>query len=174
MAPVVRPSGDGERELVLMSWGFVLQQAGKAPRRVTNTRDDKVQDSRFWRDSFEARTGSGHTVVMDNGEGDTGARPAELVGVALGGCTGMDVISILRKKRQEVTHFEVEVNGARATDYPKVYTDIEVVYRVRGHNIDQASFERAIQLSEERYCPAMSMLRKAANITNRYEIEQEY
>lgn len=55
MAPVVRPSGDGERELVLMSWGFVLPQAGKAPRRVTNTRDDKVLDSRFWRDSFEAR-----------------------------------------------------------------------------------------------------------------------
>ncbi|MBK6429567.1 MAG: OsmC family protein [Anaerolineae bacterium] len=120
----------------------------------------------------------GHHFMVDAasevGGIDAGPQPVRLLIAGLAGCTGMDVISILRKKRQEVTHFEVEVNGARATDYPKVYTDIEVVYRVRGHNIDQASFERAIQLSEERYCPAMAMLRKAANITNRYEIEQEY
>ena len=125
---------------------------------------------------FEGSAKSGFSIPLDTSLAEGGGKgfsPMELLLVGLAGCTGMDVISILRKKRQEVTHFEVVVNGARAADYPKVYTDIEIVYKVAGRHIDQASLERAIQLSEERYCPAMAMLRKAANITNRYEIEQE-
>ncbi len=119
----------------------------------------------------------GHHFMVDSdrsvGGIGAGPQPIRLLIAGLAGCTGMDVISILRKKRQEVTAFQVEVNGARAADYPKVYTDIEIVYRVRGRNIDAVALARAIQLSEEHYCPAMAMLRKAANISNRYEIEQE-
>ena len=109
----------------------------------------------------------------DVGGVNAGPQPAKLLIAALAGCTAMDVISILRKKRQEVTHFEVVVNGARATEHPKIYTDIEIVYRVRGRDLDPAAVERAIQLSEEKYCPSMAMLRHAANIKNRYEIENE-
>lgn len=101
---------------------------------------------------------------------DAGPQPIRLVLGALSGCTAMDVISILRKKRQEITHFSVEVNGTRASEHPKVYTDIEIVYRVHGRGIDPEAVQRAIQLSEEKYCPVMGMLRASVNITNRYEV----
>ena len=107
---------------------------------------------------FEARTGSGHTVVMDNGEGDTGARPAELVGVALGGCTGMDVISILRKKRQAVTGYEIRVSGLQAEGHPNNFTRFDVVHVVDGEDIDPEAVRRAIELSATRYCSVGSTL----------------
>jgi len=107
---------------------------------------------------FEARTGSGHTVVMDNGEGDTGARPAELVGVALGGCTGMDVISILRKKRQAVTGYEIRVSGLQAEGHPNNFTRFDVVHVLDGEDIDPEAVRRAIELSATRYCSVGSTL----------------
>lgn len=107
---------------------------------------------------FEAHTGSGHTVVMDNGEGDTGARPAELVGVALGGCTGMDVISILRKKRQAVTGYEIRVSGLQAEGHPNNFTRFDVVHVVTGENIDPEAVRRAIELSATKYCSVGSTL----------------
>jgi putative redox protein len=99
-----------------------------------------------------------------------GPQPIRLVLGALSGCTGMDVISILRKKRQEITHFSVEVVGTRATEHPKVYTDIEIVYRVHGRGIDPEAVQRAINLSEEKYCPVMGMLRASVNLHSRYEV----
>jgi putative redox protein len=107
---------------------------------------------------FEARVGSGHTVVMDNGEGDSGARPSELVGVALGGCTAMDVISILRKKRQPVTAYEVRVTGLQEEGHPHNFTRFDVVHVVDGEGIDPEAVRRAIELSATRYCAVGSTL----------------
>lgn len=109
-------------------------------------------------------------AAADVGGTSAGPQPIRLVLAALSGCTSMDVISILRKKRQDVTHFSVEVIGTRATEHPKVYTDIEIVYRVHGHNIDPEAVQRAIQLSEEKYCPVMGMLRASVNLHSRYEV----
>jgi putative redox protein len=118
--------------------------------------------------SFTGATGSGFevplgTTVEHGGAGD-GASPMELVLVALGGCTAFDVISILKKKQQDVTAFEIKVHGDRATEHPMVYTDITLEYIVTGHNVDPAAVARAVELSEGKYCSVSAMLSKAANI----------
>jgi putative redox protein len=107
--------------------------------------------------------------------GGTGAgpQPHSLLLVALASCTAMDVISILRKKRQQVSGLTVEVQGSRADQHPKVYTQIEVLYRVRGNNVSPQAVERSIELSKTRYCPVMATLSKAAEVSTRYEIEEE-
>lgn len=104
---------------------------------------------------------------------NAGARPMHLLLLGMAGCTAMDVISILRKKRQQVTGLSVEVRGEREEGHPRVYRSAELVYRVRGRNIDPAAVERAIELSETRYCPAIAMLGATARIASRYEIEEE-
>ncbi len=120
---------------------------------------------------------SGQVVHLDTKPTETGLRqgasPMELLLIALGGCTALDVISILRKKRQEVTGFEVRVHGDRAEDHPKSFTDITIEYVVRGVNIDPAAVARSIDLSTETYCSVHAMLHQAANITTTYTIIQE-
>jgi putative redox protein len=101
---------------------------------------------------------------------DGGFRPLELLLVGLAGCTGMDVISILAKKRQEVTSFEVRVHAERAPDHPKVFTRIEVDYILRGNGLDEGAVKRAAELSETKYCAAMATLRMAAPIVTRVSI----
>jgi putative redox protein len=101
-----------------------------------------------------------------------GPQPLRLLLLGVAGCTAMDVISILRNKRQQVSGLEVEVRGSRVDEHPKVYSAIEIVYRVRGKGIDPKSVERAIELSETRYCPAIAMVGQAARIDSRYEIEE--
>lgn len=126
---------------------------------------------------FTAVADSGYVVNIDTrapeGETSRGASPMELLMISLAGCTAMDVISILRKKRQNVTGFEIRIHGDRATDHPKVFTDFELEYVVRGVDIDPAAVERSIQLSTETYCSAHAMLEKAASIRTRYTIIQE-
>ena len=126
---------------------------------------------------FEAIADSGHPIVLDAapdvGGSDQGSRPMELIAMGLAGCTAMDVVSILRKKRQEITSFEVKVDAERATQHPHVFTAIEITYILRGKGIDAASVERAMQLSEEKYCPAQAMLRAVAPISLKYEIIEE-
>jgi putative redox protein len=112
-------------------------------------------------------------ATVEGGGQGLGASPMRLVLIALGGCTGMDVVSLLKKMRQDVTHFEVSVSSDRADEHPKVYTNFEVVYRVRGHNLQRDMVERAVALSEEKYCSVGGMLKKAAPITIRIEIEEE-
>lgn len=130
----------------------------------------------IWQDGmrFEATADSGHTVVMDSDEGsggtDLAARPMELMAMSLGGCTAMDVISILRKKRQHVTAFEVLVHGERTEEYPKVFTSFKIEYIVTGHAIDEAAVVRAIELSAERYCPVQAMIRQVAPLELNYKI----
>ena len=123
---------------------------------------------------FDAEAGSGHHVTLDASEHDggqnTGFRPMELLLVGLGGCAGMDVISILRKKRQQITGYEVHVSGIRAEDHPMVFVEITVEHTVTGHHIQPAAVERAIQLSEERYCGAGAMLGKVAHLTHTFRI----
>lgn len=101
---------------------------------------------------FVATTGSGHEIVLDNAEGDAGARPAELVAVAVAGCTAMDVISILRKKRQEVTRYEIKATAEQRDVHPAVFGRIDIVHVVDGPTVDVEAVRRAIELSATRYC----------------------
>jgi putative redox protein len=107
---------------------------------------------------FIGRTGSGHRIAMDDSTGDTGARPAELIPLALAGCTAMDVISILRKKRQEVTRYEVRASAVQADDSPAVFVRIDVIHDVEGPDLDIEAVRRAIELSATRYCAVGSTL----------------
>jgi putative redox protein len=100
-----------------------------------------------------------------------GPQPHRLLLLAMAGCTAMDVLSILRKKRQQVKGLSVEVQGSRANQHPRVYTRSEVLYRVRGTNIDPQAVARAIELSTTRYCPVIGLLGKVAEVATRYEIE---
>ena len=119
---------------------------------------------------FEVEAGSGHHVTLDaaehGGGNNEGFRPMELLLVGLAGCTGMDVISILRKKRQDVTAYEVYVTGVRAEEHPMVFVEITVEHIVTGHRIQPEAVARAIKLSEERYCGAGAMLGKVAHLTH--------
>jgi putative redox protein len=127
--------------------------------------------------SFEGKTDSGFTIPLGTvpavGGDDDGPRPMELFLVGLGGCTGMDVISILSKKKQEVTFFDVKIHAERADEHPKVFTSIEVEYIVRGKNINRAAVERAVQLSADKYCPAQAMLSQIAPLTTKITILDE-
>jgi putative redox protein len=123
---------------------------------------------------FEVEAGSGHHVTLDaaehGGGHNEGFRPMELLLVGLAGCTGMDVISILRKKRQDVTAYEVHITGVRAEEHPMVFVEITVEHIVTGHRIQPEAVARAIELSEERYCGAGAMLGKVAHLTHTYHI----
>ncbi len=120
--------------------------------------------------AFRAIGGSGYQVRLDNPAGAQGGSPMELVALASAGCTASDVISILQKKQQQVTEFEVNVVGLRATDHPKVFTEIDLEYVVTGHEIDPKAVERAIELSLTKYCSVNKMLEKAVKINHQYRI----
>lgn len=118
---------------------------------------------------FEVPLGAAPEVGGDN----DGFRPLELFAIGLAGCTAMDVISILRKKRQEISLFEVQVQADRADDHPRVFTHLQVTYIFHGKNIDAKAVERAIELSEETYCPAQGMLKQVAKIESTYTIHED-
>ena len=127
--------------------------------------------------SFDgAASASGFTVPLGTdakvGGDNDGFRPMELIAVGLAGCTGMDVISILRKKRQEVTGFEVKVHADVAEQHHHVFTKILIEYVVTGRKVDPAAVERAASLSETTYCPAQAMLAKAAQIERKITIRE--
>ena len=110
---------------------------------------------------FAGRVGSGHAIVLDNTEGDTGMRPAELVPLALAGCTAMDVISILRKKRQPVTGYEARASGVQRDGQPASFTRLDVLHIVDG-DVDSGAVRRAIELSATKYCSVGSTLASGA------------
>jgi putative redox protein len=120
--------------------------------------------------AFRAIGGSGYQIRLDNPAGPNGASPMELVALASAGCTASDVISILQKKQQQVTEFEVNVVGMRADAHPKVFTEIDLEYVVTGRGIDPKAVERAIELSLTKYCSVNQMLEKIARINHRYRI----
>ncbi len=123
--------------------------------------------------SFIAET-EGHKIVMDtfpeHGGENKGVRPKPLLLFALGGCTGMDVISILSKMREKVDFFNIQVEGELTEEHPKYYKKIVVTYQVKGENINPENVKKAVHLSEEKYCGVSAMLRKAAEIVTRIEI----
>ena len=122
----------------------------------------------IWKErmSFEGTSDSGFKVQLGTSPGvggdDDGFRPLELFTIGLAGCTAMDVISILRKKRQKVTSFKVEVHAERSEEHPKVFTHLEIDYIIGGKDISRDAVERAVELSANKYCPAQAMLKQAA------------
>jgi len=122
---------------------------------------------------FVGAADSAHSVVMDTsaagGEG-TASRPMELVLVALGGCTGMDVVSILRKMRVKYESFRLEIKGELNSEHPKIFKEVELVYRFSGRALPQDRIEHAVELSQEKYCPVSATLRPTAKISYRVEI----
>jgi len=118
---------------------------------------------------FEINLGASSAVGGDN----DGFRPMEMILTGLIGCTAMDVISILRKKRQQVTSFSVKGSAEQAADHPHVFTDIHIHYVVGGNDIDPKAIERAIELSRTRYCPAQAMLGQVVEMELTYEIAPE-
>jgi putative redox protein len=142
--------------------------AGKSP----------VEIKALWKGglAFECENHSGQSVFIDSPiaeGGPKGPSPMQLFLMGLAGCTAMDVISILGKKRQDVTSFEVSVVGDRAPEHPRYYTDIKLEFVVRGRNISPQAVERAIELSETKYCSATANLRPKSRIATRYRIEEE-
>lgn len=125
---------------------------------------------------FVAADSSGHSIVLDStkaagGEG-SGFSPLQLLLAGLGGCTGMDTVDILRKERQQIDTVEVIVTGQRVKEPPRVYSEIHVEYRITGKNVSERAVQRAIQLSEEKYCSVEAMLRAKAKVSSSYVIIQ--
>jgi putative redox protein len=121
-------------------------------------------------EKFMAISPSGHAVVMDaTSEGSTGATPMEMVLMALSACTAVDVVSILKKKRQKLVSLEVICSGEKAPEPPRVWVKLDLLYRLRGE-LEENAVASAIKLSEEKYCSVSAMLQKTATITWRHEI----
>ena len=127
--------------------------------------------------TFSGTSDSGFTVPLGTspkvgGEND-GFKPMELMAISLGGCTAMDVISIMRKKRQDITAYEISVHTEIAEAHPKIFTSATILYDVTGHNLDEKALRRAIQLSADRYCPAQGMLAQVMSIKLDYAIYED-
>lgn len=125
--------------------------------------------------TFLGKGESNHWMVMD-GDGTFGGfraaiKPMEAVLVALGGCTGMDVVSILSKMKIDLDSFEICIDAERSEEHPKVFTKIHIMYIFKGKDLPKDKIERAVELSQERYCSVSAMLRKTANITWDIKIE---
>lgn len=125
-------------------------------------------------DLFIGITPSGHAQVLDtNHERGSAATPVELLLIALGSCTAVDVASIMRKKRERVTDYRVEISGERRAEHPRKYTRMEVRHIVRGHNISEKALAQAIELSDEKYCSVAATLRPGVEVVSAYEIIEE-
>ncbi|WP_311746310.1 OsmC family protein [Proteus penneri] len=121
--------------------------------------------------SFVGESSSGHQIMMDGNSGDKAPSPMEMVLIATGGCSAIDVVSILRKGRHQVTDCEVKLTSERREEAPRLFTDINLHFIVSGKELTDKIVERAVQLSAEKYCSVSLMLGKAANITHSFEIK---
>ncbi|MBC7982869.1 MAG: OsmC family protein [Candidatus Obscuribacterales bacterium] len=123
---------------------------------------------------FVGESGSGHAVVMDGspdaGGRNLGCRPMEMLLLGLGGCSAFDVVTILKRGREQIKDCIVEITAERAATDPRVFTNIHLVYKLSGENLDTQKIERAINLSAEKYCSASAMLGATAKITHTYEL----
>jgi putative redox protein len=126
---------------------------------------------------FVGEAGSGHAIVLDGreevGGRDTGVRPMELLLVGLAGCTAMDVVYILKRRRARVTGLQVQVEAERADEHPKVYTTVKLRFIVRGHDLSEKAVADTIQISQEKYCSASAMFGAVAQVEYGYEIVPE-
>jgi len=120
------------------------------------------------------KSDSGHTITMDgppeSGGENLGVRPMEMLLLGVAGCTMIDVVTTLKKMRQDLSHLETKINAERATDHPKVFTDIHIQFVVKGKDLDSKKVDKAITLSAEKYCSASIMLGETATITHDFEV----
>ncbi|MEO0053889.1 MAG: OsmC family protein [candidate division WOR-3 bacterium] len=125
---------------------------------------------------FVGVSGSSHAVVLDTGPdhggADTAATPMELLLTALAGCTGMDVVSLLKKMRVNFTGLEIKAKGERRDEHPRIFTSIELEYVVYGNGIDRAAVQRAVELSQEKYCSVTGMIKATCPVSYTYRIAQ--
>lgn len=120
--------------------------------------------------TFLGESSSGHQILMDGNSGDKAPSPMEMVLMAAGGCSAIDVVSILQKGRQNVTNCEVKLTSERREDAPRLSTHINLHFIVTGNDLKEAAVARAVDLSAEKYCSVALMLEKAVNITHSYEV----
>jgi putative redox protein len=124
--------------------------------------------------AFLGEAGSGHAVVMDGapeaGGRNIGVRPMEMMLLGLGGCTAFDVVMILEKGREKITGVEIELEAERASEDPKVFTKVKLIYSFKGKDLKQAAIERAVKLSAEKYCSASKMFEKTATLEHEIRI----
>jgi putative redox protein len=125
--------------------------------------------------TFVGESGSGHAIVMDgapeSGGRNLGVRPMEMMLLGLGGCTAFDVVMILEKSREKVTGCEVSLEAERASEDPKVFTKVKMIYHLKGESLKPAAVERAIKLSADKYCSASKMFEKTATIEHEWVVE---
>ena len=123
---------------------------------------------------FDVETGSGHHILLDatehNGGQNKGPNPMEMLLVGLAGCAGMDIISILRKKRQDITAYEIPIHGGRTEEYPRVFVEITIEHIFTGHTLQAEAVQRAVDLTEEKYCGARAILRKTAKLMHTFRL----
>ena len=122
------------------------------------------------------KSDSGHTITMDgppeSGGENLGVRPMEMLLLGVAGCTMIDIVTTLKKMRQDLSHLETKINAERATDHPKVFTNIHIQFILKGQNLDEKKVDKAITLSAEKYCSASIMLGEMATITHDFEVVQ--
>ena len=127
--------------------------------------------------AFVAESGSGHAVVMDGapeaGGRNIGVRPMEMLLMGMGGCTAFDIVMILERMREKVTGVDIALEAERASEDPKVFTHVKLIYTLRGYGLKRANVERAVNLSAEKYCSASIMIGKSATIEHVVEIAEE-
>jgi putative redox protein len=122
---------------------------------------------------FRAANDAGRTILLDSGKDAVAPNPMEVLLAALGGCSGMDVIAILRKQRQHVTAYALELVGERREEHPRAYTAIELVHRLTGRGLNPAAVAEAIRLSDTKYCSVHATLAPGVKLTSRFEIAEE-
>jgi putative redox protein len=124
--------------------------------------------------TFIGKASSNHWVAMDGPEqfqgSEAATRPKELVLISLAGCSGSDVASILNKMREKVKRFEIDINAESSDEHPKVFTKIHMTYKFWGENLKENNIEKAINLSQDKYCSVSAMLKASVEITHSYEI----
>lgn len=125
--------------------------------------------------AYSSDKDNGYSVLLDTsketGGSDEGIKPTDLILVSLAGCSSMDIVSILKKKRQNIIDFKVNVTGERAETHPRVFTKISIVYEIKGENIDEEAVKRSIELSKDKYCSVWALLKNAVDIEWSYKIE---
>lgn len=126
---------------------------------------------------FVGEADSGHAIVMDGDEKfggrNTGLRPMELLLIGVGGCSGMDIVSVLKKKKERLTDLEINVSGKKAEEYPQKYTEINIEYIVKGKGLSEEAVKKAVNLSMDKYCSVKATLEGSAKITFSYKIINE-
>ena len=129
-----------------------------------------IQAKLKWTDGmqFVGRAGEGPAVIMDSSDGGSGPSPMQMVLLGVAGCTAIDVVSIMEKKRADIARFEITIDGEQAEEHPKRFTGIKIVYKLYGRDIKPKAIEQAIDLSENKYCSAMASLN--AEVQHAYEI----